>query len=67
MVLLTRQLTDAPVNEIFDDQSPEMWYSFAGNWTRSLVSGYNNGTYTATPTPGAFFSFTFSGTKAVGR
>jgi len=51
--------------EIYDDQSPTLWGSFVGNWSRESVDGFNNGTVTATATPGASLSFTFKGAKVV--
>ena len=51
--------------EIFDDQSPTLWGSFVGNWTRESVDGFNNKTVTATTTPGASLSFTFTGAQVV--
>ena len=62
MALLKRQ--DVTF-EIFDDQSPTLWNSFVGNWTRYSAQNFNNDTVTATPTPGASLSFTFSGTQIV--
>jgi len=50
--------------EVFDDQSPTLWNSFVGNWTRGLANGFNNNTITATPTIGASLSFTFAGSQA---
>lgn len=62
MALLKRQdLTF----EVFDDQSPTLWNSFVGNWTRYSAQNFNNDTVTATPTPGASVSFTFSGAPIV--
>ena len=62
MALLKRQ---SVTYQIFDDQSPTMWNSFVGNWTRYPADGFNNNTITATPTTGASLSFSFSGTKVV--
>lgn len=64
MALLKRQTI---TYEIFDDQSPTLWGSFVGNWTRNHDEDgdFNNSTYTSTATPGASLSFTFSGTKVV--
>ena len=59
MALLRRQAVSL---EIFDDQSPVLWNSYVGNWTHYSIDGFENGTVTATPTPGASLSFTFSGT-----
>lgn len=61
MVLIKRQSINY---EIFDDQSVTLWNSFVGNWTRYAEAGFNNNTVTATPTPGASLSFTFSGSQA---
>jgi len=58
MALIRRQTINF---EIFDDQSPTLWNLFVGNWTRLQFEGFNNDTITATPTPGASLSFTFSG------
>ena len=63
MALIKRQTVSY---EIFDDQSPTLWNAFVGNWTRYSEEGFNNNTVTATPTPGASLSFTFSGTWVVG-
>ena len=67
MASLRRQV----ITEIFDDQSPTLWGSFVGDWTRHDTSDfgldYNNNTLTSTSTPGASFSFTFSGTQVVDR
>jgi len=63
MALLKRQST-ATALEIFDDQGPTMWGTFVGNWTLYNAKGFNNNTLTATPTPGASLSFTFSGSQA---
>ena len=62
MALLKRQ---AVSYEIFDDQSPALWNSYVGNWTRYNADGFNNDTVTATPTPGASVSFSFSGARIV--
>jgi hypothetical protein len=61
MSLIKRQAINY---EIYDDQSPTLWNSFSGNWTRYEQDGFNNNTVTATPTPGAYVSFTFSGSQA---
>lgn len=50
--------------EVFDDQSPTMLRSYEGNWTHYTSEGYQNDTYTSTTTPGASFSFTFTGSQA---
>ena len=63
MALIKRQTVSY---EIYDDQSPTLWNSFSGNWTRYQEQGFNNNTITATPTPGAYVSFTFSGASVVG-
>ena len=47
--------------EVFDDQSPSLWNSYVGNWSHYPYPGANNGTVTATATPGASLSFNFSG------
>ena len=62
MALLRRQAVNF---EIFDDQSPILWSSYVGNWTHYSEDGFENGTITATPTPGASLSFTFSGIQLV--
>ena len=62
MALLRRQAANY---EIFDDQSPTLWGSYVGNWTHYTQNGFNNDTVTATPTPGASLTFTFSGTQVV--
>jgi len=61
MALLKRQANFA----IFDDQSSTVWSSYVGNWSHYPAQGFNNDTVTATPTPGASLSFTFSGTQVV--
>ena len=61
MALLKRQAT----LEIFDDQSPTLWNSYVGIWTRYSSEGANNGTLTATKTSGASLSFSFSGMQIV--
>lgn len=50
-----------------DDQSPTVWGSFVGNWSRNTTAGdgFDNYTYTATQTPGASFSFSFAGLQVV--
>lgn len=60
MALLRRQ---SPTYTSLDDQGPEMWGSFAGNWTHNTTpsQGFYNYTFTATQTPGASLSFHFSG------
>jgi hypothetical protein len=50
---------------ILDDQSPALWNSYVGNWTHCHARGFNNDTFTSTPTPGASFSFGFSGAQIV--
>lgn len=59
MELLRRQ---AVTYQVLDDQSPQLWGKYAGNWTRYTRQGFYNYTFTATPTPGALLSLTFSGT-----
>lgn len=61
MSLIKRQTINF---EIFDDQSPTLWNSFVGNWTRYEFEGFNNDTLTATPTPGSSLSFSFAGLLA---
>ena len=67
MALHRRQTTDPAGGEIFDDQGPDLWGSFVGNWTRYSASGFNNGTLTATPDVGDSLSFAFSGMQVVDR
>jgi hypothetical protein len=64
MVLLERQADNYMV---VDDQDPTLWGSYVGNWTHYnyLNQGLNNDTVTATSTPGASLSFTFSGIQIV--
>jgi hypothetical protein len=50
---------------IIDDQSPTLLNSYEGNWTRYPNEGFNNGTATATTTPGDSLSVTFSGTQII--
>ena len=63
MALLRRQ---SPTYASLDDQGPEMWGSFVGNWTHNTTpsQGFYNYTFTATQTPGASLSFRFSGMQA---
>jgi hypothetical protein len=63
MVLTRRQDVDF---KAFDDQSPTLWNSYAGNWTHYANPGFFNKTATATPTPGASLTFTFAGAQIVG-
>lgn len=64
MASLKRQTTYT--YQVFDDQSPELWGSYAGNWTHYPdMDGFYNKTLTATPNPGATFSFAFTGISAV--
>lgn len=62
MTLIRRQNTSS---QMFDDQSPTLWDSYVGNWTRYSISGFNNQTATATPTPGASLTFNFTGAQIV--
>jgi hypothetical protein len=62
MALIRQQITNT---EVIDDQSPTLWESYVGNWTHHTKPGYNNGTITTTSTPGASFTFTFTGTQIV--
>jgi hypothetical protein len=51
--------------QLLDDQSPTLWDSYVGNWTHYTISGFNNQTVTATPTPGASLTFNFTGAQVV--
>ena len=62
MALFNRQVLDPGV---YDDQSPTLLGLFVGNWTRYPREGFNNNTLTATLTPGASLSFTFTGAWAI--
>ena len=62
MALLKRQ---SILFEVFDDQSPTLGNSYVGIWTHYPFEEANNGTLTATQTPGASLSFIFSGTQIV--
>ncbi|KAF9780808.1 hypothetical protein BJ322DRAFT_284118 [Thelephora terrestris] len=61
MALLRRQ---SFTYKTFDDQGPELWGSYAGDWTHYLQNSAYNSTVTVTSTPGASLSFTFSGSQA---
>jgi hypothetical protein len=61
MALLKRQTISY---EVFDDQSPFLMNSYVGDWTHTTYAGFNNDTITLTATPGASFSYTFTGTQA---
>lgn len=60
MALLRRQVAYTYV--VYDDQGPGLWGNYVGNWTHYTHPEFSNTTYTATPTPGATLSLTFSGT-----
>jgi len=47
----------------FDDQSPQLWGNYLGNWTRYIHQAMWNSTFTQTLTPGASLSLTFSGSE----
>lgn len=60
MGLLRRQITYTYI--VFDDQGPGLWGNYVGNWSHYTHQGFSNYTFTATSTPGASLSLTFSGT-----
>ena len=63
MALFRRQ---AAKPNIYDDQHPDLWGLFEGNWYRyHNMTEYHNGTSTATSTTGASLTFTFTGTSVV--